>query len=58
MEPMSMVMHDEQITDAMLGSANEAHRRLGPGCWRARIFAVLRTSCYFGSAGGHSDPPP
>ncbi len=26
-----MVMHDEQITDAILGSAIEVHRPLGPG---------------------------
>ncbi len=40
-----MVMHDEQITDAILGSAIEVHRHLGPGLLEvAQLLTYMRLS--------------
>jgi len=36
-----MVMHDEQITDAILGSAIEVHRHLGPGLLESAYLRCL-----------------
>ncbi len=36
-----MVMHDEPLTDAILGSAIEVHRHLGPGLLESAYLRCL-----------------